>query len=164
LHNGAGATAAWTSGAPTTAVTAGTNRAFTLALLNTACQNIFNQSGEFVEMAVMSASHKAAFSGFASLAQNRFEVKGKDQGTVVGAADVYISDFGSINIVPHYMMSGANEVFLLNSDYIDLAFLEGFKTMDLAKTGDSEKQKISVDVALAVRSSAAQSKIDDLIP
>jgi hypothetical protein len=41
LHNGAGATPAWTSGAPTVAITAGTNRAFTKTLLDTACQNIF---------------------------------------------------------------------------------------------------------------------------
>jgi hypothetical protein len=164
LHNGAGATASWTSGAPTTAVTAGTNRAFTEALFKTACQNIYTNSGAFVEMAVMSPSHKATFSGFTGIAQNRFEVKGKTQGTVVGAADVYISDFGAISIVPHYLMAGANEVYLLNTDYIELATLDGFKTEPLAKTGDSDKEFITFDTCLAVRSSTAQAKIDDLIP
>jgi Family of unknown function (DUF5309) len=164
LHNGAGATASWTSGAPTTAVTAGTNRAFTEALFKTACQSIYTSSGAFVEMAVMSPSHKATFSGFTGIAQNRFEVKGKTQGTVVGAADVYISDFGAISIVPHYLMAGANEVFLLNTDYIELATLDGFKTTELAKTGDSDKEFTTFDTCLAVRSSTAQAKIDDLVP
>ena len=36
-HNGAGATTAWTTGQPTTAVTAGTKRAFTEALVKTVC-------------------------------------------------------------------------------------------------------------------------------
>lgn len=164
LHNGAGATASWTTGAPTTAVTAGTNRTFTEALFKTACQNVYTNSGSFVEMAVMSPSHKATFSGFTGIAQNRFEVKGKAQGTVVGAADVYVSDFGAISIMPHYLMAGANEVYLLNTEYIELATLDGFKTESLAKTGDSEKEFTTFDVCLAVRSSTAQAKIDDLTP
>ncbi len=164
LHNGAGATAAWTSGAPTTAVTAGTNRTFTEALVKTMCQNIYTNSGQFVEQMVMSPSHKATFSGFTGIAQNRLDVKGKSQGTIVGAADVYVSDFGAISVVPHYLMAGANEVFFLNSDYIDLAFLDGFVTSELAKTGDSERALITADCALAVRAPSAIGKIDDLTP
>jgi len=164
LHNGAGATAAWTAGAPTTAVTAGTNRTFTEALVKTMCQSIYTNSGQFVEQMVMSPSHKATFSGFGGIAQNRFDVKGKNQGTIVGAADIYVSDFGAISVVPHYLMAGANEVFFLNSDYIDLAFLDGFQTTPLAKTGDSEKALITADVALAVRAPSAIGKIDDLTP
>lgn len=164
LHNGAGATAAWTAGAPTTAVTAGTNRTFTEALVKTMCQNIYTNSGQFVEQMVMSPSHKATFSAFTGIAQNRLDVKGKSQGTIVGAADVYISDFGAISVVPHYLMAGANEVFFLNSDYIDLAFLDGFQTTPLAKTGDSERALITADCALAVRAPSAIGKIDDLTP
>lgn len=164
LHNGAGATAAWTAGAPTTAVTAGTNRAFTEALVKTMCQSIYTNSGQFVEQMVMSPSHKATFSGFTGIAQNRLDVKGKEQGKIVGAADVYISDFGAISVVPHYLMAGANEVYFLNSDYIDLAFLDGFQTSALAKTGDSERALITADVCLSVRAPSAIGKIDDLTP
>ena len=162
LHNGAGATASWTTGAPTTAVTAGTNRAFTVTLMNTACQNVFGQSGKFVEMAVMSPSHKATFSGFAGIAANRFEVKGKSQGVVVAGADVFMSDFGAISIVPHWAMVGATDVFLLNTDFIDTAWLDGFQTKKLGISGDSERELITADVCLAVRSSKAQAKIANL--
>ena len=94
LHNGAGATAAWTSGAPTAAITAGTNRTFTKALLDTACQNIYTTSGQFAEMLVVSPAHKVLFSAFSGIAQNRLEVKkGSQQGAVVVGADVYMSDF-----------------------------------------------------------------------
>ena len=164
LHNGAGATAAWTAGAPTTAVTAGTNRTFTEALVKTMCQSIYTNSGQFVEQMVISPSHKATFSGFSGIAQNRLDVKGKEQGKIVGAADVYISDFGAISVIPHYLMAGANEVFFLNSDYVDLAFLDGFVTSPLAKTGDSERALITADVCLAVRAPTAIGKIDDLTP
>jgi hypothetical protein len=162
LHNGAGATASWTTGAPTTAVTAGTNRTFTEALLKTACQNVYTNSGGVASMVVMSPSHKATFSAFTGIAVNRVDVKGKNQGTVIGAADVYVSDFGALEIVPHYLMSGATDVHLLNTDYIDMAFLDGFKTEELAKTGDSDKILITVDCGLALRAPKACAKISNL--
>jgi len=166
LHGGAGATPAWTSGAPTTAITAGTNRTFTKALLDTACQNIYITSGQFAEMLVVSPAHKTLFSGFASIAQNRMDVKsGKNsQGTVVGGAEVYLSDFGGLTVVPHYLMAGSDTAYVLNTDYIDLAFLDGFKTTELAKTGDSDKVLITADCCLAVRAPTAQSKITNLTP
>ena len=162
LHGGSGATPAWTTGAPTAALTGGTNRTFSKTLLDTACQNVFGQSGKFVEMAVVSPSHKALFSGFTGIASNRFEVKGKQQGVVVGGADVYLSDFGAITIVPHWAMVGATDVFLLNTEFIDTAWLDGFQTSKLGKSGDSERELITADVCLAVRAPKAQAKIANL--
>ena len=165
LHNGAGATPAWTSGAPTAAITGGTNRTFTKALLDTACQNIYTTSGQFAEMLVVSPAHKVLFSAFSGIAQNRFEVKAKrQQGTVVAGADVYMSDFGSLSVVPHYLMSGGDTAYVLNTDYLDMAFLDGFKETPLAKTGDSDKVLITADCCLSVRAPMAQSKIANLTP
>jgi len=165
LHNGAGATAAWTSGAPTVAITGGTNRTFTKALLDTACQNIYTTSGQFAEMLVVSPAHKVLFSAFSGIAQNRLEVKkGSQQGAVVAGADVYMSDFGSLSVVPHYLMSGGDTAYVLNTDYLDMAFLDGFKTTDLAKTGDSDKVLITADCCLTVRAPTAQAKIANLTP
>lgn len=165
LHNGAGATPAWTSGAPTAAITGGTNRTFTKALLDTACQNIYTTSGQFAEMLVVSPAHKVLFSAFSGIAQNRFEVKTKQQqGTVVAGADVYMSDFGSLSVVPHYLMSGGDTAYVLNTDYLDMAFLDGFKETPLAKTGDSDKVLITADCALSVRAPMAQAKIANLTP
>jgi hypothetical protein len=165
LHNGAGATAAWTQGAPTGAVTAGTNRTFTRALLDTACQNIYINSGSFAEMVVLSPAHKVLFSAFTSIAANRMEVNGKkSQGAVVAGADVYMSDFGSLTVVPHYLMAGGDTAYVLNTDFLDMAFLDGFQTSDLAKTGDSERILITADACLTVRAPTAQAKIANLTP
>lgn len=169
LHNGAGATAAWTSGAPTAAITAGTNRTWTKTLLDTSCQNVFTTSGSFPEMLVVSPNHKTMFSAFASVAQNRIDVKGgkNSQATIVGGAEVYLSDFGGISVIPHYILAGAgfsDTAYLLNTDYLDLAFLDGFQTSPLAKTGDSERVLITADCALAVRAPTAQAKITNLTP
>jgi hypothetical protein len=163
-HGAGGSTAAWTSGAALTAPTAGTARAFAKTQLDAVCQSIYTNSGAFAEMVVVSPSHKVGFSAFTGIAQNRFEVKGKQQGAVVGGADVYMSDFGALTIVPHYLLVGSTNAYVLNTDYLDLAFLDGFVEQDLAKTGDSEKILITADCALTVRASAAQGKIADLTP
>lgn len=160
-HGSGGSTASWTSGAPTTAATAGTGRAMTVAMLNTVQQSIFTNSGVQPDMIVMGPAHKAVFSTFTGIAQNRLDT-GKKQGVVVTGADVFIGDFGSIQVVPHYLMSGSTSAYVLNMDYIDVANLDGIQTSDLAKTGDSEKILITCDCTLAVRSSDAQGAIKDL--
>ena len=165
LHGGAGATPAWTSGAPTAAITCGTNRTFSFFFNDTATTEIYTTSGQFAEMLVVSPAHKVLFSAFSGIAQNRFEVKTKQQqGTVVAGADVYMSDFGSLSVVPHYLMSGGDTAYVLNTDYLDMAFLDGFKETPLAKTGDSDKVLITADCCLSVRAPTAQSKIANLTP
>lgn len=160
-HGAGGSTASWTSGAPTTAATAGTGRAMTAAQLSTVCQSIYTNSGVQPEMIVMGPAHKVVFSGFTGIAANRLDT-GKKQGVVVVGADLYVGDFGTLQVVPHYMMSGSTSAYVLNTDYVEMAFLDGIKTSPLAKTGDSEKELITADCCLAVRSSAAQGKIADL--
>lgn len=163
-HGGAGATTAHTSGAPTTAVTAGTNRTFTEALLKTVVQSAYTNSGSVPNMVVMSPSHKSTFSGFTGIAVNRYQVGKKEQARVIGGADVYMSDFGELEIVPHYIMSGATNVFLLNPEYCDLAFLDTFRTEEMGKTGDSDKALITADVTLSVRAEKSCAKIANLTP
>ena len=157
-----GSTASHTSGAPTTAPTAGTNRTFTETLLKTVIQAAYTASGEIPRQVVMSPSHKTTFSGFSGIATNRYQVGKKEQARIIGGADIYMSDFGELEIVPHYIMSGSNTVFLCNPEYADLAFLDGFRTEEMGKTGDSEKVLITADVTLAVRAEKSFAKIADL--
>ena len=160
-HGVGGSTVSWTAGAPTVAATAGTGRAMLVTQLNTVQQSIFTNSGVQPDMIVMGPAHKAVFSTFTGIAQNRLDT-GRKQGAVVTGADIFIGDFGQLTVTPHYLMAGSTNAYLLNMDYIDMAFLDGVKTSDLAKTGDSEKQLITADCCLAVRSSDAQGKIADL--
>ena len=103
------------------------------------------------------------FSSFTGIAVNRLDLKSKTgQGAIIVGADVYMGDFGAINIIPHYMMAGSTDAFILNTDYIDIAFLDGIKDSPLAKTGDSNRILITADCTLSVRSPAAQGKISDL--
>ena len=168
LHNGAGATTAHTSGAPTTAVTAGTNRTFAESLVKTAMQSIYTNSGEMPSMVSLTPAHKATFSTFTGLSANRVNTtagKGK-QAMIVGGADVYISDFGDLTIVPNYVQATAasDVAYILNPDQYGVAVLQGFNTEPLAKTGHTDKEMVSVELCTWVGAETAHAKIDNLTP
>lgn len=164
-HGATGSTTAHTSGAPTVAPVAGTARAFTEALLKASAQQVFNAVADVPKMIVMSANHKQLFSGFTGIAVNRFQIdKKKGQGAIVGGADVYMSDFGEMEIVPHYLMSGASTVYGLNTEYGDAVYLRGFQSTPLGKTGDSDKVQVLTDATFRLTSEVASFKISDLTP
>ena len=164
-HGATGSTAAHTSGIPTNAVAPGTARAFTEPLLKTVMQSIFTNSGEMPTMVSLTPSHKAAFSAFAGIAQNRKDVIGVKQATIIGGADVYVSDFGNLTIVPNYVQATANPtvVLILNPEYLSLGVFKPMGSVPLAKTGHSDKELASIECTLIVESQTAQGKIADLI-
>lgn len=163
-HGGSGATPAHTSGLATSAITAGTNRAFTKTLLDTVLQSCFSTSGEFPSIISLTPSHKVTFSGFSGIAANRHEVRKGNQGIVVGGADVYMSDFGQLTVVPNYVQTTANPntAFVLNPEYASVAYLGGYKSEPLAKTGHTEKELVSVECTLVVSSEVAHAKVANL--
>lgn len=163
-HGVGGSTTAHTSGLATVAPVAGTGRAFAEAQLKTVMQSIYTNSGEMPSIISMTPSHKAGFSAFTGIAASRVNVKKGSQATIVGGADVYMSDFGELTVVPNYVQATANSgtVFILNPEYAGIAYLGGFKSEALAKTGHTEKELVSVEACLVVTSEKAHGKIADL--
>lgn len=166
LHNGAGATAAHTAGLPTTAVTAGTNRAFTAGLLESAMQGTYTASGKTPKLAVVSPFHKVQFSKFDGLAAVRDTTSHarSEQSFVQAGADVYISNFGKLVVMPHYMMAGKNYCYLLDPASNKIGYFRGMRQKELGATGDSDRVQIILDAGLCVRSEKNQAKIADLTP
>lgn len=164
-HGSGGSTASHTSGAPTTAPTAGTNRAFAEAQLKTVMQSIYTNSGEMPSMVSLTPSHKAGFSAFTGIASTRFNMdKKKGQAAIIGGADVYMSDFGELTIVPNYVQAtaSANTALILNPDYYGVAFLQGIQTQPLAKTGHTDKEMVFAECCAVVTSETALGKVADL--
>lgn len=161
-HGVGGSTVAHTSGFATVAPTAGTGRALTDTIYKATLQTTYTNAGKVPKAAYFSPAHKVVASGFTGIAQNRFEVKGTNQGAIIGAADVYVSDFGAVNHVPHYMMAGSTNVYGLDLDEIKIAYLRPFQSTPLAKTGDSIREQVLVDATLRVEAEKACFKISDL--
>jgi hypothetical protein len=150
----------------TTARASGTDAAFTEAMLKSAVKQAFVQGGNPTVLMV-TPTQKQVVSGFAGIAAQRYEAPSNAPTTIVGAADVYLSDFGTLSVVPNRFMTGdsgdGGEVaFVLDPEYAAVAYLRPFQTNELAKTGDSEKTQLLVEYTLEVKNEKAHAIIADL--
>jgi hypothetical protein len=149
----------------TTARTNGTNRTFDEATLKTVVKEVF-ESGGSPKILMVTPAHKQTVSAFAGIAAQRYMAPSDAPTTIIGAADVYLSDFGSMSVVPNrFMLSGnsANEVaFVLDPEYAAVAYLRPFQTKDLAIVGDAERTQLLVEYTLEVKNEAAHGIIADL--
>lgn len=163
-HGVGGSTPSHTSGLAAVAPTAGTARAFAEAQLKTVMQSIYTNSGEMPSIISLTPSHKAAFSAFTGIALNRFNVGKGKQATIIGGADVYVSDFGELTVVPNYVQATANSstAFILNPEAAGVAYLQEFQSTPLAKTGHTEKELVFCEATLVVTSESSHGKISDL--
>jgi hypothetical protein len=156
-----------TTGDPTTigvsTRTDGTARTFTEALLKTVVAEVF-ASGGTPKILMVGATGKQKVSSFTGLSAYRYNVNGGtggSQATIVGAADVYLSDFGSMAVVPNRFMR-TRDALVLDPEYAAIAYLRPFMTNELAKAGDADKTQILVECTLEVKNEAAHGLVADL--
>lgn len=79
----------------------------------------------------------------------------------VGAADLYVSDFGTLNIIPNRFMP-PDRVYLLDAAMIRVSFLRRFRTVPVPSTSDSKKQVILCEWTLKVLNEAGCGQIRGL--
>jgi hypothetical protein len=149
-----------TSGFPNAAAGNGTTRPFTEALVKAVLATAFSNGGK-PTLAFMGPTHKQQFSGFTGIADIRQEVKGKDMGIITAAADVYVSDFGPLALMPHpYGLT--RDCVLVDPNYAGIATLDGVKSKPLASNGDNEKFLMTAEKCLVVKNEKAHAAIRDL--
>lgn len=138
----------------------GTQRTFTEAQVKAVLATAFS-NGARMSQAYMSGTHKQQFSGFTGIADIRSTVSGTGQATIYGAADVYVSDFGAITLIPHpYGLT--RDCLFIDPKMVAVATLDGVKSTMLAKTGDSEKFMLTAEKTLVVRNQKALAVVADL--
>ena len=145
---------------PTAARTDGTQRAFTETLLKEVIAEVWT-SGGTPKMLMVGAFNKQAASAFSGIATKFRDVPAGQQAQIIGAADVYVSDFGTVNIVPNRFQR-ARDAFVVDPEYASLAILRPIQQMELAKTGDAEKRLMLVEYGLKVSNQAAHGIVADL--
>ena len=149
----------------TTARTNGTNRTFTEAILKTVVAEVYT-SGGTPKVLMVNPTHKQTVSAFAGIAAQRYMAPSNEPTTIIGAADVYMSDFGTISVVPNRFMNSTNSgnetAFVVDPDMAAVAFLRPFETIELARTGDAEKTQLLAELTLEVKNQAAHGIIADL--
>ena len=134
-----------------------TTAAFSETLFKTALNSAWSQGGD-ARVVLLGTSQKQALDAFSGVATKYNEVKGSNQGTIIGAADMYVSDVGNHTVILHRHVR-SNVVLCIDPDYWSVAFLRRPQMETLAKTGDAEKRMIVTDFTLVSRNEKASAKI-----
>jgi hypothetical protein len=148
--------------------TFGTPTAFTEAMLKTTMQECYESGGE-PSMLMVGPFNKTQVSAFSGIASSRYNVDGAEPSVIIGAADIYVSDFGNLSVVPNRFFTSVidagagslmnNWAFLIDPDEVKVANLRPYTVETLAKTGDADKRMILREWGLQVNNEKAHGVI-----
>ncbi len=156
-----------TFGQPTTAATDGTVRDLSETDILQILREAYIEGGN-PNMMMCGPTVKQRFSNYMFTASARIATQRQDQGpvnrggvSVVGAVDVYVSDFTVIDVVPNRFQR-ERDFWILDSEYWEFSYLDGYKTETIAKIGDAERRHILVDWGLSSNNEAASGVVADI--
>lgn len=159
---GDGGSPTYTSGVPSTARTDGTNRAFTETILKSVVQTMWT-SGANLRSCFVGPVNKQRLSGFSGVVTRNFDMSNVDPKptAIISAVDVYVSDFGTLKIIPSRWQR-ERDAWFLDFEYLSVDYLRPFQTVELAKTGDAHKRMMLAEWTLVVKNEAALGLAADL--
>jgi hypothetical protein len=174
-YRGVGGSAAGFSSGIVAAPVAGTARALTEAMVRDCVQSVYQQGGDPTKlMSVPSVIRK--FSEYLFTSSARVATLMADQGksaapaTALGTVNVFVTDFGTLDLVPNRLQqlndlaTDTADVYILDPQYLSIGYLHGYRTEPLAKTGLADNRQIAVDWTLIVHTEKAHGVIADIDP
>jgi hypothetical protein len=147
---------------PNSARTDGTVRTFTETILKNVIQQVWAAGGT-PKILMVGPVNKQRVSGFTGIASARYNINGGDRpATIVGSADLYVSDFGQVAIVPNRFQR-ERDAWVLDPEYAKVTTLRPYQQIELAKTGDADKRMLIVEYGHKVLAENAHGLAADLI-
>ena len=150
------------TGDGTDARTTGTGRSFAESQLKSVLAKCWDEGGE-PDTIMVGSTIKQAMSGIvnggsAGAAQR---VVDGNAATVHTAIDIYVSDFGSLAVVPNRFQV-QDSMLVLQMDMFCLATLADFQETPLAKTGDSDRVQLLSEYTLVSKNEKSSGIVGDL--
>lgn len=145
------------AGAGNATKTDGTQRVFTEDLVKSALLLIWTEGGD-PDTIYTGAFNKQKFSTFTG---NATRYKSAEDSKLNASIDLYDSDFGEMEVIPNRFQR-SRDVWILQNDMFELAYLRNFTTHNLAKTGDSERKQLLCEVTLVSKNEKASGAVLDL--
>lgn len=142
------------------AATNGTLRNFAESQVKSVMSSAFSSGGKPTQ-AYMGPTSKQEFSAFTGIATLRKDVAGDNMATIIGAADVYVSDFGGLALIPHpYALT--RDCLLMDPKMWAVGILDGWKNVELAQTSDSTQFALTFEACLVSRNQKSSGVIRDI--
>lgn len=146
-------------GSSSAAATDGTPRNFTEALFRATIVTAITNADELPSVVFAGPANRANLSSQLSGNSTRFyELK---DGQLNASISVYRSDYGPLKLVMDRFQR-ERDMFFINPDYIGIRTLEPMQTVDLARTGLTEKKQIWTNWTLEVSNEKAHAVLADL--
>jgi hypothetical protein len=142
--------------AAATDATAGDLRAFSETLLKDAVLDAFTDGGE-PTLVLVSPTNKQVFSGFSGRSLSKSEIPSNQ---VLGAAAIYVSDFGDLKVVPSRTQRG-RDVYVVDTDKVAVSYLRAFEPQELGRVGDAITRDLISEYTLEMRAPDAHAMIAD---
>lgn len=156
-----------TYGIPDTAATDGTPTALTETNLLQIMREAYIAGGD-PNMVMVGPTVKQRISNYMFTTAARIATQYQDQGptnrggvSVIGAVDVYVGDFQILDIVPNRFQR-ERDCWVLDTEYWDISYLDGYKTETIAKIGDAERRHILVDWGVKSKNEGASGVVADV--
>lgn len=147
---------------PNSARTDGNVRTFTETILKNVIQQVWAAGGT-PKILMTGPVNKQRISGFSGIASSRFNIDGGAKpATLVGAVDLYVSDFGNVATVANRFQR-ERDAWVLDPEYAKMVTLRPYQQIELAKTGDAEKRMLIVEWGHKVLAENAHGLAADLI-
>jgi len=154
-------TAGFSSGTVAAPTDGSTTAAMTVGSLNSALQGAWSAGGDPSVILTSATAKQTYLDTFTGIATRFVDVGRTQQASIIGAASVYVSSFGTHKIILHRHVR-ASVVLCLDPAYWAIAFLRRPFKEKLAKTGDAEKHMILTEFGLVSRNEAASAKVVSL--
>jgi len=154
-------TPGWTSGGQILAPTdATTTSAFNVTALKGVIANCWTAGGN-PGIIMCGGAQKQVISGFTGIATLYREAGTTSKGTaIIGAADIYVSDFGEHRVIPNRFQRNRT-IFVLDMDYWSVAYLRKVRQIEIARTGASLRRFIDCEFCLVAKNPQSSGKISD---
>jgi hypothetical protein len=147
---------------PNSARTDGNVRTFTETILKNVIQKVWSAGGT-PKMLMTGPVNKQRVSGFSGIASSRFNIDGGAKpATLVGAVDIYVSDFGNVQVIANRFQR-ERDAWVIDPEMAKLTTLRPYQQVELAKTGDAEKRMLIVEWGHKVLAENAMGLAADLI-
>ena len=146
----------WITTNVTDAGTSGTNAAMVEADVLAAAEAVWTAGGE-ASTILLGATNKKLITAMSGRADAIRSVADNNM-TIQNSVDVYVSDFGTYNIVMDRFCD-QDFVYFLDHDMWSVDYLRDFQTVDIARAGDGEKKMLLVEYGLRCGNEAANAKI-----
>lgn len=143
-----------------TAATAGAVQTFTETILKSVIKSSWTSGGS-PTMLMVGPVNKQRVSGFAGIAEQRVNINKPDATYIIGAADIYVSDFGNVNVVPNRFQPETLG-YLIDPDYVAISTLRPYFAKKLAEVADGESWHMTTELGLEVQNEAAHGVARDL--